>query len=228
VVLEEGTYNNEVQLQAPFTHDGKEYNLVVSNRGFAETLAAQPGETWVACPGNSPNGHIVFCRLDRMLKTQDGKHPAEAVIERHVANGFSVTLTAYLRFNYGRSREKVWKKIARLTDFACDDSTVLISTIEAVIEDKESDTGYSPAEDFVIEMPAEAQWRNLDPDDEYKHPECVFRFGEHEFEFTLWDDKLHDRSWYLESEESETEPVYREPDRELEEERYWDRLENDC
>ncbi len=225
IKLLEGQHNGQKQLWAPFTHEGKDHKLVITSDRY--TPACGKGETWEVNPVKSPNGHIVFCRPNKMLLTARGYHPLAERACWQIDNECAVSLQAY-RLGYGiprtPSRTREWEKIGVLKSFDADETIFLMEVVKAVIIGRR-DEKYSLAEDFLLEIPiTKCEVRD------FGNGACEVRFQDEDYAFLLqFNNHGHDPEEYV-SEKGYDDGYYDEPrepdleDLERREERYWSRF----
>jgi len=177
--LRDGTHKGERQLWAPFAHKGELFKLVISfDRHFTLPRCA-PGEEWLIRVHNSPNGHIVFCRLVRQTLTVNGVHP---VIEKTAWH-----LKYKCHMSIERRVDRFSRDISLRMNGILDDIIVVDDVIMIAMTDVTQWVGRNEGKKLgsqTFELPVTATWSEEGEDckltavDE-RHVLIVVAFGSH-------------------------------------------------
>jgi hypothetical protein len=148
ITLKKGIYNNLVQFWASFSHDGREHKLVISLARYYGPMC-EAGETWLVRPENSPNGHIVFCRLVRQLKTASGMHPVIEALLPFVRAGAEVTIT---KPPFGYEQIPGWKKTGMFTGVIVEGSHIKLGLVGVRHQEGSHDGRWSAFSNFSTQI----------------------------------------------------------------------------
>jgi hypothetical protein len=221
IKLQQGTHNGRLQFFAPYQHGGKHCKLVVMSECLAMKQCAH-NETWEVSPLSSPNGHIVFCRLNRKVLSATGVHPVFSLFPRYRDEELEVELKKCQHRSYDHAGAS-WSKRGLLSEVRIKDGVMSVTLGDAVsIPTAEYEDITGPAKEH-FDIPLDGSiWHET-----RNEPSMLtWQEGNADYQLTFYshryfpEDYFSDRERFYDFDEGAYE-AYRERREEL----YWERLE---